>query len=78
MSTHTLMIAPEMEGKSIRVIALKWIGMSSGAFKRAKFQGSILLDGERVTADVRVKAGRGSSCLCRKRSWNVRRLWKCR
>lgn len=57
MSTHTLMIAPEMEGKSIRVIALKWIGMSSGAFKRAKFQGSILLDGERVTADVRVKAG---------------------
>jgi len=57
MPTHTLMIQPEMEGKSIRSIALSHIGMSSGQFKRAKFQGSILLNGQRVTADVRVKAG---------------------
>ena len=57
MPTHSLVIQPEMEGKSIRSIALSRIGMSSGQFKRAKFQGSILLDGERVTADVRVKAG---------------------
>ena len=57
MPTHTLMIRPEMEGRSIRAIALGEIGMSSGQFKRAKFQGSILLDGQRVTADVRVRAG---------------------
>ena len=57
MPTHSLVIQPEMEEKSIRSIALSRIGMSSGQFKRAKFQGSILLDGERVTADVRVKAG---------------------
>ncbi len=57
MPTHTLIIRPEMEGKSIRSIALSHIGMSSGQFKRAKFQGSILLDGQRVTADVRVRAG---------------------
>ena len=57
MPTHTVIIQPEMEGKSIRSIALSAIGMSSGQFKRAKFQGSITLDGQRVTADVRVKAG---------------------
>ena len=57
MPTHTLFLTPEMEGKSIRSIALSFIGMSSGQFKRAKFQGSITLDGVRVTADVRAKAG---------------------
>ena len=57
MPSHSLRILPEMEGKSIRSIALSHIGMSSGQFKRAKFQGSITLDGVRVTADVRVKAG---------------------
>lgn len=57
MSVHSIVILPEMEGRSIRSIALSFIGMSSGRFKRAKFQGSILLDGVRVTADVRVKAG---------------------
>ena len=57
MPTHTIVIQPEMEGKSIRSIALSAAKMSSGQFKRAKFQGSITLDGARVTADVRVKAG---------------------
>jgi len=57
MPTHTVIIQPDMEGKSIRSIALNAAKMSSGQFKRAKFQGSILLDGQRVTADVRVKAG---------------------
>lgn len=57
MPTHTVIIRPEMEGKSIRSIALNNAKMSSGQFKRAKFQGSILLNGERVTADARVKAG---------------------
>jgi len=57
MPTHTIVIQPEMEGKSIRSIALSAAKMSSGQFKRAKFQGSITLDGVRVTADVRVKAG---------------------
>jgi len=57
MPVHSLLILPEMEGRSIRSIALGAIGMSSGQFKRAKFQGQILLDGIRVTADVRVRAG---------------------
>lgn len=57
MPTHLLTITPEMENRSIRSIALSSIGMSSGQFKRAKFQGQITLDGHRVTADVRVKAG---------------------
>lgn len=57
MPTHTVVIQPEMEGRSIRSIALNAAQMSSGQFKRAKFQGSITLDGQRVTADVRVKAG---------------------
>ena len=57
MPTHTVVIEPEMEGRSIRSIALSALGISSGQFKRAKFQGSITLDGDRVTADVRVKAG---------------------
>lgn len=57
MPTHTVIIRPEMEGKSIRSIALSAAQMSSGQFKRAKFQGSITLDGRRATADVRVRAG---------------------
>ena len=57
MPAHALIIRPEMEGKSIRSIALGHIGMSSSQFKRAKFQGEITLDGVRVTVDVRVKAG---------------------
>lgn len=54
MPTHSLIIPPEMEGRSIRSVALHAIGMSSGQFKRAKFQGSITLDGARVMVDVRV------------------------
>ena len=57
MPTHSLIIPPEMEGRSIRSVALHAIGMSSGQFKRAKFQGNLMLDGVRMTADVRVKAG---------------------
>ena len=57
MPTHTVDILPEMEGKSIRSIALNVVGMSSGQFKRAKFQGEIALDGVKVMADARVKAG---------------------
>lgn len=57
MPTHKLIITPEMENRSIRAIATGVVGMSSGQFKRAKFHGAILLDGRRVTADVRVQAG---------------------
>ncbi|MDD6041844.1 MAG: RluA family pseudouridine synthase [Clostridia bacterium] len=57
MPTHRIVILPEMEGRSIRSIALGCIGMSSSQFKRAKFEGSITLDGVRATADVRVRAG---------------------
>ena len=53
MPTHRIIILPEMEGRSIRSIALGCIGMSSSQFKRAKFEGCITLDGVRATADVR-------------------------
>ena len=57
MPTYTLVITPEMEGKPVRRAAMGGIGLSGGQFKRAKFHGEIRLDGERVTADVRNRAG---------------------
>jgi len=45
------------DGSPIRRIALQCLHMSYGQFKRAKFNGSILLDGEPVHADARVRAG---------------------
>lgn len=57
MPTYTLLITPEMEGKPVRRAAMGGIGLSSGQFKRAKFHGEIRLDGEHVTADVRIRAG---------------------
>ncbi len=52
-----LIVSPEDDGKPVRFLALQRLCMSYGQFKRAKFQGELLLDGERVHADRRVKAG---------------------
>ena len=52
-----MMIAAQDEGKTVRHIALRTMQMSFAQFKRAKFQGALLLNGEPVHADRRVKAG---------------------
>ena len=57
MPVYTLVVTPEMEGKPVRRAAMGAIGLSSGQFKRAKFHGEITLDGVRVMADARVRAG---------------------
>ena len=50
-------ILPADEGLPVRRIALERLHMSYGQFKRAKFEGALLLNGERVHADKRVVAG---------------------
>ena len=57
MPTYTLLITPDMEGRPVRRAAMGALGLSSGQFKRAKFHGQMLLDGEPVLADARLKAG---------------------
>ena len=57
MRELSITIAAEDDGRPVRSIALQGLGMSYGQFKRAKFQGALLLDGERVHADRLVKAG---------------------
>ena len=57
MPTYELVIPPELEGKPVRRAAMGGLGLSSGQFKRAKFHGRMLLDGEPVLADRRLSAG---------------------
>ena len=52
-----IMILAEDGGKTVRHIALMRLSMSYAQFKRAKFQGELLLDGERVHADRLVRPG---------------------
>lgn len=57
MPELTITISAQDEGKAVRHIALQRLCMSYAQFKRAKFQGALLLDGEPVHADRRVRAG---------------------
>ena len=57
MQEMSLIVAPGDEGLPVRRLALERMHMSYGQFKRAKFNGALLLDGERVRADRRVRAG---------------------
>lgn len=50
-------IPPEMEGKPIRMAAVKSLGVSSGLYKQAKFHGRMLLDGEEVLCNTLVHTG---------------------
>jgi len=61
MPEYAFVIPPEMDGKSVRHAAVTGLGLSSGQYKRAKFHGSVQLDGVPVTADARV---RGGQTLC--------------
>jgi len=57
MPVYTYLIPPEMEGRPVRRAAMGGLGLSGGQFKRAKFHGQMLLDGQPVMADARVSAG---------------------
>lgn len=57
MQEMSLIIAAGDAGLPIRRIALERLHMSYGQFKRAKFNGALLLDGQPVHADRRVLAG---------------------
>lgn len=57
MPEYRWLIPPDFEGKRVRQAALQGLGLSNGQFKRAKFQGSVLLDGQPVLADHPVQAG---------------------
>lgn len=62
MPEYRWLIPPAFEGKRVRQAALQGLGLSNGQFKRAKFQGSVLLDGQAVLADHPVQAGQ-TLCL---------------
>ncbi len=53
----SLLIEPSWEGQLLRRVALGPLAMSYSQFKRAKFQGQLLLDGVPVHADARVQGG---------------------
>jgi 23S rRNA pseudouridine1911/1915/1917 synthase len=57
MQELSIIIAAEDEGKAVRQIVLRTLQMSYAQFKRAKFRGTLELDGEPVHADRRVKTG---------------------
>ena len=50
-------IPEEMEGRQLRHAAMQGLRLSSGQYKRAKFHGSVMLDGTPAMADARVHAG---------------------
>lgn len=57
MPELSIIITAEDSGKTVRHVALRRMQMSNAQFKRAKFQGELLLDGEPVHADCRTAAG---------------------
>ena len=57
MQELSIIITAEDAGKAVRRIAIGTMRMSYAQFRRAKFQGALLLDGEPVHADRRVKVG---------------------
>lgn len=57
MPEFAFVIPAEMDGKLLRHAAMQGLKLSSGQYKRAKFHGSVLLDGAPAMADSRVKSG---------------------
>ena len=62
MPTYRFVIPPAFDGKLVRQAVLQGLRLSNGQFKRAKFEGSVTLDGESVMADRPVRAGQ-TLCL---------------
>ena len=57
MPEYTLIIPDTLEGKLVRHAAMQGLQLSSGQYKRAKFHGTVLLDGQPAMADAHVHAG---------------------
>jgi len=57
MQELSMIITPDDDGLPIRRLALERLHMSYGQFKRAKFNGALMLDGCLVHADKRVQSG---------------------
>ena len=57
MQEMSMIVSLDDDGLPIRRLALERLHMSYGQFKRAKFEGALLLDGERVRADKRAHTG---------------------
>jgi 23S rRNA pseudouridine1911/1915/1917 synthase len=57
MQEMSLIVSPGDDGLPIRCLALERLHMSYGQFKRAKFDGALLLDGVRVHADKKAHTG---------------------
>ena len=57
MSELTLRVLSEDDGLPVRRLALQRLHMSCGQFKRAKFEGELLLDGMPVHANEQARAG---------------------
>lgn len=57
MPVYRLSATPAMDGQTLRYIVLYHLGLSNGQFKRAKFHGSILVDGSPALANQRLSAG---------------------
>lgn len=62
MPEYRLVIPSELEGFTVRRAAMGGLGMSGGQFKRAKFHGSVLLNGQPRAG------GRARACGRRPRS----------
>ena len=57
MQEMSLIVSPNDAGLPVRRLALERLHMSYGQFKRAKFEGALLLDGKLVHADQRAQVG---------------------
>ena len=57
MPEYRLIIPEALEGRLVRHAAMQGLKLSSGQYKRAKFHGSVLLDGTPAMADAHVHAG---------------------
>jgi 23S rRNA pseudouridine1911/1915/1917 synthase len=57
MQEMSLIVSPCDDGLPIRRLAMERLHMSYGQFKSAKFNGFLMLDGQRVHADKRAQAG---------------------
>lgn len=57
MPEYRLMIPDDLDGAKLRLAALRGLMLSSGQYKRAKFEGKITLDGQIAHADAIVHAG---------------------
>ena len=54
---YVIVIPQELDGRLVRHAAMQGLKLSSGQYKRAKFHGSVLLDGVQAMADAHVRAG---------------------